>query len=958
MSLWTNGRWGSLLPVTGYPQVNTFADLPLATSSTGKVYLVLTATGVWPFNRKPAGLYRSNGATWDYMSAYPDLMSDANFGIQNSTDGTKVVKFDASGITTGNTRTLKTLDSSGTLGYSLITTSVKTANYTANPFELIPCDISGGSFAITLPTSPVAGTVIQVKLVTIGTNRILSVNCGGTDKFNTATGNSSIFMTLDGEIMSYQYNSGVWYVFASSSTFNYATNFPGIDATTPITNDNITFDTTARTMTIVPPLGYFNIFVDGGGVIRRYRKTGNITFPAWTDTSGQWFFYFDSTGTAVTTQTPWTGADFASIAPVYRIVWNNTLVGSTKLVAQYVEYHLNTIPAETHRWEHANGAIWMNGFTIASNAIATGTPNADGRNSVLAITTGTNSDENLSYTVTNSTGGLAWQQDLGNTAPASLNATNSALFKVFVQEVSGNISFLPATRFPFPFNATTNLPEFITASGVRTTMANGDFLPIFIYATQNPVNGEALKVLTWTADFTTITNARAITVADVQATYPAFSNDREIRPLYRFIIEYRTTYDIACKKAVIREIQDLRQAAVTSTSTATGSIPASSVTNVPAGTISATNVQAAIDELASEKAPLDSPVFTGLPSIKGTSGDTSTGGILRYDTITGTNDIGLKFGAVSGASTAGYVWLQGLHTGVANDGGICLNPSGGNILLGTTKDNGGKLQVNGSIRTQTSDLNISTNTGSLSVLTTVATTGATDTTLQAYKNGVSAYGNLNFNPDGGSICIGTTTVFPTAQVSISNQAFAIVGATVTTDNTNKNFRLGCAHYANAEEPLVALFATSQNDDNIVSIGGGTSLGNAATSVRIYTAADRTTLTGTLRFEVTSVGNVEVANYTKLGSDAPSIKMKKFTGTTASTQGGNTAIAHGVTASKIIAIYGTVNYATNSYLAFCSPEVGYQVQAQYGATNVVAYNVPSNSASVLSKPFNITILYEE
>ena len=101
--------FGSTVPgssVTGYPTVNTFADLPLASSKPNKVYVVLTATGTWPFNKKNAGMYHSNGVLWEYMSVYPDILKDANFGIQNSTDGTKVVKFDVSKVRTGTTSSI------------------------------------------------------------------------------------------------------------------------------------------------------------------------------------------------------------------------------------------------------------------------------------------------------------------------------------------------------------------------------------------------------------------------------------------------------------------------------------------------------------------------------------------------------------------------------------------------------------------------------------------------------------------------------------------------------------------------------------------------------------------------------------------------------------------------------------------------------------------------------------
>lgn len=342
----------------------------------------------------------------------------------------------------------------------------KTSNYTAQPYDLVLCDVSAGSFTVTLPSAPANGTLISVKLQGIGTNKYLTLQTSGTDKFNTSTGNTQIYMYLFGEFAQLQYDSstGLWCTFISAGTYNFATNFPGIDATTPISNADISINTTSRVLTITPPLGYFNIFVDGNGVITRFRKTGTINFPAFTDTSGIWYFYFDSSGTAVTTQTPWAWDSFQAICPVYRVLWNSTLSGSNKLVAQYVEYHQNTISAADHTWFHLSGAIWSNGFASANNLITSGSPNADGRNSVIALSSGTNIDDNLAYTITNSTGGLAWQQDLGNTTPASLNATNSALFPIFTQDGSGNIRFQSATRYPFSWNSSTNAPEYITST--------------------------------------------------------------------------------------------------------------------------------------------------------------------------------------------------------------------------------------------------------------------------------------------------------------------------------------------------------------------------------------------------------------------------------------------------------------------------------------------------------------
>lgn len=109
-----------------------------------------------------------------------------------------------------------------------------------------------------------------------------------------------------------------------------AVQFPGISAETPIGAQDISIDYSTRILTITPPLGYFHLYTDGSGAVTKIVKTGNVSFPAFTDTSGIRYFYFDSTGTAVTTQTPWT--TFDNIASVYRILWNATLSGSAKSV--------------------------------------------------------------------------------------------------------------------------------------------------------------------------------------------------------------------------------------------------------------------------------------------------------------------------------------------------------------------------------------------------------------------------------------------------------------------------------------------------------------------------------------------------------------------------------------------------------------------------------------------------
>lgn len=68
-----------------YPQVDTYADLPSAVAFAGKVYLVLTTTGVWFVNRKRRGLWRSDGAVWTRMGIAP-TKEDMGLGVADDVE--------------------------------------------------------------------------------------------------------------------------------------------------------------------------------------------------------------------------------------------------------------------------------------------------------------------------------------------------------------------------------------------------------------------------------------------------------------------------------------------------------------------------------------------------------------------------------------------------------------------------------------------------------------------------------------------------------------------------------------------------------------------------------------------------------------------------------------------------------------------------------------------------------
>lgn len=412
--------------------------------------------------------------------------------------------------------------------------------------------------------------------------------------------------------------------FASADSLSgKATQFPGICATCGITSSCITIDYDTRVLTLTPPNnGTMYFFTDGDGVTTKHTVTDHVDFPAFTDTSGIWYFYFDSSGTAVTTQTPWT--DFNIIAPVYRILWNNTLSGSAKAVCEVYECHENTIPGDDHVWKHKYGAVWLNGFDIFSNTLSSGVPNSDGRNAVIGLSAGMNADDNLEYTIANSHGisynppSPPWKQDLGSNTPASLNATNSALLKVRYQDSAGRVFVLPATNFPFAWSASTNAPEYITSTGTRTPVSNNYFFVSYVYSITDPRYGEAVRVVMSPAEYSSITNARANSWSDIQAVYTTL-NDNEVRLLYKLIFEHKTTYDVGSKYSVLREVSDQRKAILTQVTNNAGSILASAVQYVPS-LITESNVQSAIDHIGVELAGRELLTSAGWTSTGWTGG--------------------------------------------------------------------------------------------------------------------------------------------------------------------------------------------------------------------------------------------------------------------------------------------------------------------------------------------------
>jgi len=378
--------------------------------------------------------------------------------------------------------------------------------------------------------------------------------------------------------------------------------FTGICQKQFLTENDFTIDNSALTLTIstvkngtaISAINPVRFFTDGSGIAVMHEKTSPVTFN-FTNTTGIWYFYFDSSGNPIATQTPWT--EFSTIATVYRFYWNATLGVADRRVIEAVEFHKNDVSWVDHAWKHLDGAKWSSGLTISSNAISAGTPAVDGSNAVITLSSGTILDDNIYYTLTNaSTGSVKFTQNLGT----GLLPATSGKFICISNSASGLLEKIPATDFPFLWNSGTNTPEYLTVNGTRTAVTANNYFVYYVYALQDPRYGETIKIKSAETDFANLTLAQAHNWEQLQTLFPTL-RDGEIRLLYKLTFEYKTSYDVGTKKSVLRYVDDLRKQKTTTTAVASGTVPATNVSVSPVGGIAATNVQSALQELDSEK---------------------------------------------------------------------------------------------------------------------------------------------------------------------------------------------------------------------------------------------------------------------------------------------------------------------------------------------------------------------
>lgn len=175
---------------------------------------------------------------------------------------------------------------------------------------------------------------------------------------------------------------------------------------------------------------------------------------------------------------------------------------------------------------------------------------------------------------------------------------------------------------------------------------------------------------------------------------------------------------------------------------------------------------------------------------------------------------------------------------------------------------------------------------------------------------------IQFN---GNFGIGVVPAYGVQFVDTNGYA---IGGDTSADVTNKVLRFGTQSYTISNNPFLGMVLTAQSSANSLYLGGGSTLGVAATDVHILTAANNTTNTGTERFTILSGGNVGVGsvnpeNKLVVNGTASMTGFKMATGASNGyvlTTDGNGAGTWQVASGGGGVGVGTVNPGTQNYIS--------------------------------------------
>ena len=225
---YSQANTGTILANSAYNQANSALALANAAFTKANSISTLVSTAIQTANYTASvnDLVRCNTAAGAFSVTFPASPIDGGIIAVSDIAGTfnsynltllpngKTIESDATGLILDMNGTyVSFVYSSSTSNWKLLETplgglaptAIITSSYNASVNDIVRCNTAAGAFAITFPTSPSDGSLINVVDVagTFYTNN-LTINRGGT---NTIEGDTSVILDINNAYTSFMYNT-------------------------------------------------------------------------------------------------------------------------------------------------------------------------------------------------------------------------------------------------------------------------------------------------------------------------------------------------------------------------------------------------------------------------------------------------------------------------------------------------------------------------------------------------------------------------------------------------------------------------------------------------------------------------------------------------------------------------------------------------------------------------------
>jgi len=308
----------------------------------------------------------------------------------------------------------------------------------------------------------------------------------------------------------------------------------------------MSFNTGTRLFTISATGPTFDVFANNV----RYTMTGTALALAPL-TGAEQYVYFNSAGALTAALTPWNLSD-PSVAPVSLVYWGMTGISGTFADERHNAYRDRFL----HRYLHnTRGTAYDNGLIGTFFA---------GNSGSFSFSSGRVWDEDINWDISGpSTTARFWFRS-GSAMRFYDNATSS-------------------------FSGATNAPVY-DLNGVPTPVTNTDFFNAWFYATTEYTH--SISIVMGQGQYGSLGAA----AAEGEPSIPGRST-REWKLLYQ------TIYRLNAGTTTFQSATDYRGAATLPGQGQSNTLPASQVSYIPSAPLSATNAQAALDQVVTQFGP-------------------------------------------------------------------------------------------------------------------------------------------------------------------------------------------------------------------------------------------------------------------------------------------------------------------------------------------------------------------